>query len=176
MGLQEHRTGAPQRVRCAVITVSDTRRGAEDTGGAYLVGALETAGHAVVERAWVPDEPKEILAALDKALVAPGPVQVILFTGGTGIAPRDRTVETLEPRFAPPIPGFGELFRALSFAEIGAASMLSRACAGAVHGRLVCALPGSRNALRLAMERLILPEIGHLVAQLAGPDANREGA
>lgn len=176
MGLQEHRRAAPQRVRFAVITVSDTRRGADDTGGAYLVSAIEAAGHAVVQRAWVCDEPQEIGAALEEALVAPGPVQAILFTGGTGIAPRDRTVEALEPRFAPPIPGFGELFRSLSFQEIGAASMLSRACAGAVEGRLVCALPGSRNALRLAMERLILPEIGHLVGQLGGPNANREGA
>ena len=166
MSVEEHRKQAPKSIACAVVTVSDTRRGAQDTGGAYLVEALEAAGHRILERRWVHDEPAEILESLDAILDAPGPVQAILFTGGTGVAARDCTVDALEPRIELLLPGFGELFRSLSYAEIGSASMLSRACGGVIDRRFVCALPGSRRALKLAMEALILPELGHLIRHL----------
>ncbi|MEZ6003251.1 MAG: molybdenum cofactor biosynthesis protein B [Planctomycetota bacterium] len=168
MGLVEHREGAPKQLGFAVITVSDTRRGAEDRGGAYLVESIEQAGHRVVHRGSVPDEPEAIAQALQQALQAPE-CQLVLFTGGTGLAPRDRTAEVLQAAFEAEIPGFGELFRMLSYQEIGPASMLSRACAGVVDRRVIVALPGSPAALRLAMERLLLPEAGHLVQQVAPP-------
>ncbi len=164
MGLEEHRKGS-QSIGFAVITVSDTRRGDADTGGAYLVQAIEGAGHRVLMRAWTMDEGAEIESALREALAQPG-IQMVLFTGGTGLARRDVTTETLQGAFDRPIPGFGELFRMLSFEEVGPASMLSRACAGACQGRFVCALPGSKKALELAMQRLLLPEAQHLVGQL----------
>ncbi|MDF1729663.1 MAG: molybdenum cofactor biosynthesis protein MoaB [Sulfitobacter sp.] len=148
-----------------MVTVSDTRRGEQDTGGQYLVEALETAGHRVVERAWVSDDREEILAQA-RALVTDSTVQVVLFTGGTGLAARDVTADTLAGFMESTIPGFGELFRQLSYQEIGPATILSRALAGVHTRKLVCALPGSPKALRLAMEKILLPECGHIVAQL----------
>lgn len=167
MGLEQHRKAGEGRFGFAVITVSDTRSGAEDRGGAYLASTLEEAEHRVEQRLWVRDEADEILAALDQAVAEPG-VDAVLFTGGTGLAPRDVTVPTLEGAMETSIPGFGELFRALSFEQVGSATILSRACAGVVGERVVFALPGSPKALALAMERIILPEIGHLVTQIRG--------
>ena len=164
MGLEEHRKGQA-RIGFGVVTVSDTRRGEADTGGAYLQGAIEEAGHRVVFRDWVRDERVAIRKALQDALGRPE-VQMVLFTGGTGLATRDVTVQALEPGFEILVPGFGELFRMLSFQEIGAASMLSRAMAGVVGGRLVVLLPGSVKALELAMGRILLPEAQHLLNQL----------
>jgi molybdenum cofactor biosynthesis protein B len=151
-------------VTCAVLTVSDTRTLETDAGGALAASLLQEAGHPVALRRVVRDEPAEISACLEEALAHPH-VQVVVLTGGTGVAPRDRTPEAVEPHLDRVLPGFGELFRQLSYAEIGAAAMLSRALAGIAEGRVVFVLPGSRAALRLAFEKLILPEIGHLAGE-----------
>jgi molybdenum cofactor biosynthesis protein B len=159
-----HRAAAVRAVPCWIITVSDTRTAETDTGGALLAELLERAGHPVVGREISPDEPSQITAALDAALARAG-VSAVLFTGGTGVAPRDQTPEAIEPRLERVIPGFGELFRALSYQEIGSAALLSRALGGIAKGRVVLALPGSRAAIALAMEKLVLPELGHLAAE-----------
>ncbi|MEN8162356.1 MAG: molybdenum cofactor biosynthesis protein B [Myxococcota bacterium] len=162
--VHRHRAHAPKHVACAVVTVSDTRSLADDTGGALLCELLEAAGHTVAERTLVRDDAAEIGAALD-ALLARADCAAVLLTGGTGVAPRDVTPEAVTPRLDRTLPGFGELFRQLSFAEIGAAAMVSRALAGIASGKPVFALPGSRGAIRLALEQLILPELGHLVGE-----------
>ncbi len=164
MGLEQHRAESSASLRFAVITFSDTRDEASDSGGSYLVERLIEAGHSVSRRELEPDEPSRIEAAVRAAILAPD-VDLVLTTGGTGISPRDQTIPTLEGMFAGTIPGFGELFRQLSFQEIGSASILSRAAAGLVGGKVVMALPGSPKALRLALEQIILPEAGHLVSQ-----------
>lgn len=161
-----HRREALARVPSVVITVSDTRTLADDTGGALLVELLEAAGHPIVGRALVPDDIDAIQHALDEAVMRDD-VAAVFLTGGTGIAPRDVTPEAVRPVLDRVIPGFGELFRVLSYQEIGAAAQLSRALAGIVRGRLVAALPGSRAAIRLAMEKLLLPELGHLAGEAA---------
>ncbi|MEN8183373.1 MAG: molybdenum cofactor biosynthesis protein B [Myxococcota bacterium] len=165
-GLHAHHASAPASVPTAVITVSDTRTLDTDTGGALAVDLLEGAGHPVVLREIVPDEPAEIADHLLRALALEAARAVVL-TGGTGIAPRDRTPESVMPHLDRLIPGFGELFRQLSYQEIGPAALLSRALAGLARGRVVFVLPGSRGALRLAFEKLILPELGHLVGEAA---------
>jgi molybdenum cofactor biosynthesis protein B len=162
----QHRAQAPRSVACAVVTVSDTRTLADDRSGGTIVELLEAAGHAVAARTIVRDEPAELDAAIRELAIRPG-VEAILITGGTGAAPRDQTPETLTRLFTKELPGFGELFRMLSFQEIGAAAMLSRACGGLIDRTVVLLMPGSTPAVRLAMDRLILPELGHLV-ELAG--------
>ena len=163
-GVHQHRRTAPAQVPCAVITVSDTRTVETDQGGALVVELLEGGGHPVRVRRVVRDEVAAIREALAEALRRDD-VAAVLLTGGTGVAPRDVTPEAVEPLLERALPGFGEIFRALSFQEIGAASLLSRAFAGVSAGRVVFALPGSRAAIRLALERLILPELGHLAAE-----------
>lgn len=167
MGLEQHRAESSDSLRFAVITLSDTRDQASDKGGSYLVERLTKAGHAVPRRELHPDEPVRIEAAVRAAVLAPD-VDLVLTTGGTGISPRDNTVPTLEAMFTSTIPGFGELFRYLSFEEIGSAAILSRATAGLIAGKVVIALPGSPKALRLALDRIVLPEAGHLVSQTRG--------
>ena len=162
--MHEHRARAPRSIGCAVITVSDTRTLADDSGGALLCELLEGGGHRIALREIVKDESKAIRAALEAAL-ARADCAAVLLTGGTGVAPRDVTPEAVAPLLERSLPGFGELFRSLSFAEIGAAALLSRALAGLARGKPVFALPGSRAAIRLALERLILPELGHLVGE-----------
>ncbi|MCE9552401.1 MAG: MogA/MoaB family molybdenum cofactor biosynthesis protein [Planctomycetes bacterium] len=162
--IAEHRAAAPRRIRCAVITVSDTRTEATDRGGPLVVEMLAAAGHDVIERMIVPDEPQAMRDKLS-ALTARDDVDAVLLTGGTGISPRDQTFETLSALITKPLPGYGELFRMLSFQEIGAAAMLSRAVAGLIGQTIVFSMPGSPAAVRLAMERLILPELGHLTSQ-----------
>jgi len=159
-----HRKGAPARVSTAVVTVSDTRTLETDTGGARVAELLGAAGHPVVAREIVRDEPSAI-AGIVSELVARGDVGALILTGGTGVAPRDITPEAVEPLLDRVIPGFGELFRALSYAQIGSAALLSRALAGLASGRVVFVLPGSRGAVELAMEKLVLPELGHLAAE-----------
>jgi len=159
-----HRKQASTSVAAVVVTVSDTRTLETDTGGGLCVEMLEAAGHRVVDRSIVPDEPDAIEGALERALGLDGS-QAIVFTGGTGVAPRDLTPDTIEPRLARVIPGFGELFRMLSYEDIGSAALLSRALAGIAHGRVVFVLPGSRGAVRLAMQKLVVPELGHLAAE-----------
>jgi molybdenum cofactor biosynthesis protein B len=159
---QEHRKQAPASVACAVVTVSDSRTLADDRSGATIVELLEAAGHQIAARTIIPDEPDELDMAVRGLAVRPD-VDVILITGGTGVAPRDQTPDALARLFTKQLPGFGELFRMLSFQEIGASAMLSRACGGLIDRTAVLLMPGSTPAVRLAMERLILPEIGHLV-------------
>jgi molybdenum cofactor biosynthesis protein B len=159
-----HRQAAPARVPTAVVTVSDTRTLDDDTGGAKVVELLEAGGHPVADRRIVPDEPDAIARAFE-ALVAHDDVRAVIFTGGTGVAPRDVTPDTVEPLLDRVVPGFGELFRILSYEDIGSAALLSRALAGLKNGRVVFVLPGSRGAVSLAMEKLILPELGHLAGE-----------
>jgi molybdenum cofactor biosynthesis protein B len=147
-----------------VITVSDTRTLESDSGGALLCELLAGGGHRVALREIVKDEVGAIREALERALASPDCAAVVL-TGGTGVAPRDVTPEAVAPLLECELPGFGELFRQLSFAEIGSAALLSRALGGLARGKPVFALPGSRAAVRLALERLILPELGHLVGE-----------
>ena len=167
MGLVEHKRESPAAVRFAVITISDTRQGAQDKGGALLVELLTQAGHQVARRDTVRDE-RDAIAAAVNAAVDDAAVELVLTTGGTGIAPRDVTFDTLRALFDSEIPGFGELFRWLSLREIGSATMLSRAVGGLVRGKVVLALPGSPKALRLALEEIVLKEAGHLVSQSLG--------
>ncbi|HZX42757.1 MAG TPA: molybdenum cofactor biosynthesis protein B [Myxococcaceae bacterium] len=160
-----HRTDAPTHVACFVLTCSDSRAQADDVSGRALREGLEAAGHGVVGQTVVRDEPEQIRAAIERGLE--GGARAVLVTGGTGITRRDQTVEAVRPLLDREIPGFGELFRMLSFQEIGSAAWLSRALAGTVRGALVFVLPGSPNAVRLALERLILPELGHAVRELS---------
>jgi molybdopterin adenylyltransferase len=159
-----HRAKAAASVATAVVTVSDTRTPADDAGGQCAAELLEKAGHVVVERRIVKDEPDAIAEAL-RGLLERDDVRAVVLTGGTGVAPRDVTPESVEPLLERVVPGFGELFRALSYREIGSAALLSRALAGIAAGKPVFALPGSPRAVRLALEGLILPELGHLAAE-----------
>ena len=159
-----HRRDAVAAVPTAVITVSDTRTPETDSGGDRVAELLAAAGHPVVSREIVPDEAAAIAGAL-RASLGRDEVRAVILTGGTGVAPRDVTPEAVEPLLERALPGFGELFRALSYADIGSAALLSRALAGLAAGRVVFVLPGSRGAVKLAMEKLVLPEIGHLSAE-----------
>jgi molybdenum cofactor biosynthesis protein B len=165
MSVEAHRATAGQTpVRCYVLTISDTRTEDTDTGGAAAIELLTAAGHTIAGRRIVKDEPTEV-AALVKLQAASAGVDAIITTGGTGITKRDSTFEAIDGLLEKRLSGFGELFRMLSFHEIGAAAMLSRACAGTCRGKIVIALPGSPSAVRLALSRLIVPELGHLVAE-----------
>ncbi len=161
----EHKAQAPAAVACHVLTVSDTRTPDTDTSGRAIRALLEGAGHVVSGAAVVPDDPQQVTAAV-RAQLEDARTQVIITTGGTGITSRDGTVEAVDRLLEKRLDGFGELFRMLSFEEIGAAAMLSRAIAGTASRRAIFVLPGSENAVRLAMTRLILPELGHVVQQL----------
>jgi molybdopterin adenylyltransferase len=170
VSVEEHRRAAETGpLGFALVTVSDTRDEASDRSGARLGELVERAGHRVARREIVRDDPEAICAALVAAL-GDSRVDALLVTGGTGVAPRDRTVEAARPLFERELPGFGELFRALSFAQIGPAAMLSRATAGVATGKAIFLLPGSPAALDLALERLVLPEIAHLLAQARRAD------
>lgn len=159
-----HRKAAFMAVPTAVLTVSDTRTLETDTGGALVEELLRNAKHLVTDRAIVRDEPSEIRDALRERL-ADDACRAVVLTGGTGVAPRDVTPDTVEPMIERLIPGFGELFRMLSYEDIGSAALLSRALAGMVEGKVVFVIPGSRGAVRLALEKLIVPELGHLAAE-----------
>ncbi len=156
---EHHRRAAGRHLKMAVITASDTRAADDDESGRLIRELLEAAGHQVAHYAVVPDEPERIVRVVGLALTA---CDGAIVNGGTGIAPRDRTIEALRPMLDREIEGFGELFRILSYQEIGAAAMLSRAIAGIAGGRLIAALPGSPAGCRLAMEKLLLPELGHI--------------
>jgi molybdenum cofactor biosynthesis protein B len=163
--IEQHRMAAPRSVRCAVVTVSDTRTVETDTSGALIRERLERAGHAVVFYAIVPDEREEIGRLVDELVQRPD-CDAVLLNGGTGIARRDVTYEAIAERIEKRLDGFGELFRWLSYREIGTAAMLSRALAGVYRGRIVIAMPGSTGAVRLAMDELVLPELAHLVFEV----------
>jgi molybdenum cofactor biosynthesis protein B len=161
---EQHRREAPPIVRCAVVTVSDTRTLETDAGGQAIVDRLTEAGHQVVDRHILPDEP-EPMRQLLTSLRDRADVDAILMTGGTGIGRRDQTFETVTGLLDKTLPGYGELFRMLSYAEIASAAMLSRAVGGLIGRTVLLTMPGSRAAVRLAMEKLILPELGHLVRE-----------
>ena len=160
-----HRGGTVQHVPCAIVTVSDTRKPADDRSGAVIRAALEGAGHSVVAAEIVPDEADAIRGVVVAAATRTD-VRAVIVTGGTGVAPRDVTIESLAAEWTKELPGFGEIFRALSFAEIGPAAFLSRATAGVIRGVFVALLPGSPKACELAMARVLLPELGHIVGLL----------
>jgi len=162
-----HAHAAPpsRAARCAVLTVSDTRRGPDDRSGDRIEQLVLGSGHRVVTRGWTPDTITGIRRTA-RAVLERDDVDVLIVTGGTGIAPRDRTPEALAPSIDAWLPGFGEAFRALSFEQVGSAAWLSRAGAGVARGRLVVMLPGSTRAVELALERLLLPELGHLLRML----------
>ena len=160
----QHRSQAPQTVGCAVITVSDTRTIQTDTGGQTAVDLLGGAGHRVPAREIVPDEPRKLRELLI-GLRDRDDIDAVLITGGTGLGSRDQTFETVGALLDKPLPGYGELFRMLSFHQIGPAAMLSRATGGLLGRTVVLTMPGSPAAVRLAVERLILPELGHLVRE-----------
>jgi molybdenum cofactor biosynthesis protein B len=163
--VEKHRDAAPEHVRAAVLTISDTRTQETDTGGDTIVELLQKAGHEVVDRTIVRDEASRIRTTLVN-LLARSDVDAIITTGGTGISARDTTYEVVDRMIDKRLDGFGEIFRILSFQEIGAAAMLSRSIAGTVGMKFVASLPGSRNAVRLAMEKLLVPEISHVVFEL----------
>lgn len=160
----EHKAAAPASVGCYVLTVSDTRTEDTDTGGRAVVELLTAAGHRAVGRAIVKDDADQVRDTIGRQLANPE-VQVIITTGGTGVSSRDTTYEAVNGLLWKRIDGFGELFRMLSYEQIGAAAMLSRALAGTIAGRVVISLPGSEAAVRLALEKLLIPELGHLVRE-----------
>ena len=157
--------GSHRHVACAVLTASDTRTPETDTSGQRIQSLLREAGHQVAAYAILPDDPRQIGVQLDTWLTEPS-IHAVLINGGTGLAPRDTTFEAISARLDKHLDGFGELFRRLSFDEIGAAAMLSRAIAGTAQGRFVASMPGSTPAVELAMTRLIIPQLGHIVALL----------
>jgi molybdenum cofactor biosynthesis protein B len=165
-GADIHRAAAGARaVPVAVITVSDTRTPETDDNRAYLSERLQALGHSMVAYRLIRDEPAHILQALDEVVAVQG-VRIVLINGGTGISQRDTTYDVVSQLLEKTLPGFGELFRAISFAEIGAAAMLSRATAGVYRRTLVFSMPGSPHAVRTACERLIFPELGHLAWEI----------
>jgi molybdopterin adenylyltransferase len=163
-GRESHRAAGPKSVNVAIVTISDTRTLENDTSGQYLEQELHQAGHKVSERVIVKDEPEQIKKTLQTLLASEA--QVIITSGGTGITGRDNTVPIVESLIIKPMPGFGELFRMLSYQEVGAAAMLSRAVGGLAEGALLFALPGSSNAVKTAWEKLLKEELSHLVFEM----------
>lgn len=161
----EHRARGPRAVRCFALTISDTKTEQDDASGQLIRRLLTEAGHQVVGSTIVKDEPAEIRAAILGALE--GGAQVVVSSGGTGLTSRDSTFEVVSALIERPIPGFGELFRMISFQEIGSAAMLSRATAGVIKGGVVFALPGSPHGVKTALEKLVVPELAHVFEQLA---------
>ena len=160
MGHCDHKEHAEKSVRCFIVTVSDTRTPENDESGSMIRSMLEQSGHHVLGLRIVKDDPVEIQAAL---LSVPQETEAVIFNGGTGISRRDCTYDVLGARLEKTLPGFGELFRMLSYQEIGSAAIMSRATAGVIGCRVVISIPGSANAVRLAMEKIILPELAHMV-------------
>ena len=162
----EHKATAPKTVRCFILTVSDTRTEDTDTGGRAIRELLTADGHHVAGKEIVRDDPQSVRAIVE-AQAGSADVDVIITTGGTGITSRDSTYEAISVLLDKRLDGFGELFRVLSYEQVGAAAMLSRAVAGTYRGKIVVMLPGSENAVRLAMTKLLLPELGHLVREVS---------
>ena len=161
--VERHRRGVEGRkAKCAVLTISDSRTAENDTSGDLLRDRLESAGHQLVARRWVRDEPEEIGAVLTGWL-ADRAAEVIVTTGGTGVSRRDSTIEVVDRLLDKRLEGFGELFRMLSYAEVGSAAMMSRAVAGLSGEALLFALPGSPAAVQLALDKLVMPELPHLL-------------
>jgi molybdenum cofactor biosynthesis protein B len=165
MSREEHHRKAPASVGVAIITVSDTRTAQDDTSGRLARELVEKAGHSVRDVRILEDEPRQVAGAV-RELAARPDVRAVILNGGTGISRRDRTYEAVASLLERRLDGFGELFRALSYQEIGSAAMLSRAVAGIVGDTVVFSLPGSTGAVRLALERLVLPELGHIAGEI----------
>ncbi|QDU26096.1 Molybdenum cofactor biosynthesis protein B [Anatilimnocola aggregata] len=161
---QQHEQQAPAALSVAVITVSDTRTTETDTGGQTVIDHLLAAGHQLAARYLIKDEPVPMRELLSELAGRPE-IAAILLTGGTGISSRDQTYETVSALLDKPLPGYGELFRQLSYAEIGPAAILSRAAGGVMRGKVVLTMPGSPNGVRLAMEKVIIPQLRHLVRE-----------
>jgi molybdopterin adenylyltransferase len=162
----EHKATAPRSIGCWVLTVSDTKTPETDTSGEMIRRLLLEAGHRVIGSAIVRDEPKDVQRVIREAC-ANDEVGAVIATGGTGITSRDSTYEAIEALLDKRLPGFGELFRMLSYQEVGAAAMLSRAQLGVHARRIVISLPGSPNACRLALEKLVIPELSHLIREVS---------
>jgi len=160
-----HHGGSDRRAALGLLTISDTRDATTDRSGAAIRALVEQAGHRVADYRIVPDEPTQIEQALE-AWLAADECEVLILNGGTGVSKRDRTFEVVSRRLDKRLDGFGELFRMLSFEQVGSAAMLSRALAGIARGKPIFALPGSTRAVELALNRLILPELGHLLDEL----------
>ena len=161
---QEHKAQGPASARCAVITVSDSRTLETDTGGQAVIDHLTAAGHSVLAREIIPDDPARMRPLL-LALRDRDDLDAILMTGGTGVTSRDQTYETVTSLLDKPLPGYGEVFRMLSFQDIGPAAILSRATGGLIGRKVLLTMPGSPAAVRLAMEKIIVPELPHLVRE-----------
>ena len=166
MAYDEHKQHAQKQASCLIITISDTRTEATDASGKLMAELLEQNGHRVARKAIVPDEP-EMIAELLREGIASDDVQAILCNGGTGISARDRSYEAVEAVLDKRLDGFGELFRLLSYQEIGSAAMMSRAVGGIAGNTVIFSVPGSKAAVELAMTRLILPELGHILWELS---------
>ena len=162
MSVEQHRAHGKRAVACAIVTVSDTRTHETDASGAVMRDLLVQAGHSVVSQTILPDEPARVRAHVEE-LLANADVDAVLVNGGTGLAPRDTTYEAIAGLLEKRLDGFGELFRMLSWEQVGAAAMLSRATAGVTHGKILVSLPGSTAAVELALEKLLLPALGHMV-------------
>jgi molybdopterin adenylyltransferase len=167
MSVSEHKERGKKSIRCFVITVSDTRDETTDTSGQTIKTLLGNDGHPTTGYRIVKDEPVEIESLLKQAL-AREDVDAVIVNGGTGISPRDGTFEVVSRLLEKKLDGFGEIFRYLSYLDIGSAAVMSRAAAGTARGKVLISLPGSRGAVTLAMEKLILPELRHMVSQLQG--------
>jgi molybdopterin adenylyltransferase len=163
---QPHPDPIQVRINCAIVTVSDTRTPDTDSSGALIQQLLQSAGHTVGKYRIIPDEPTQICAELDSTISMVPSIQAIVFNGGTGISARDTTYDAIANVLTKTLPGFGEIFRCLSYQDIGSRAIASRAIAGTYQHLLVFSLPGSRGAVQLGMEKLILPELIHLVTQL----------
>lgn len=164
MGLHAHRRTAPASVAVTLLTLSDSRDSTSDTTGQLIGDLLTAAGHTVAGYSILPEEPAILHQGLELAL-ARADSQALILNGGTGVAPRDITPEVVRPFLEKELPGFGELFRQLSYREIGSAALLSRALAGIANSKVLFILPGSQAACKLALEQLILPELAHLVGE-----------
>jgi len=164
---QEHKNKAADRgpLTLAVVTVSDTRTPETDVNGRYLRGEIEARGDRCLSTRIVRDEPVEVEAALEELAAIPE-LDAVIFNGGTGVSRRDRTFDVLSRKLEKELPGFGELFRMLSWDQVGSAAMMSRATAGVYHGKVVFSTPGSPAAVRLAWDKLIGPELKHLTWEL----------
>ncbi|MBI3994745.1 MAG: MogA/MoaB family molybdenum cofactor biosynthesis protein [Nitrospirae bacterium] len=165
MGHKEHKAQSPSVVNCAVVTVSDTRTAETDASGVLIRTLLEKQGHRVGAVHLLKDEPVEVRKLLE-TLTRNEDVQAVIINGGTGISKRDGTYEAVSGLLEKRLDGFGELFRYLSYQEIGPAAMMSRAVAGTYRGKIVISIPGAEAAVRLAMEKIILPELGHLIREV----------
>jgi len=164
MGYHQHKEASPKSITCAVITISDSRTEETDESGKFLRSSISTAGHQVQFYTLLKNDPEAIQRTFSDLLARPE-IQVIITTGGTGASHRDVTIETVTPMLEKKLDGFGELFRYLTFQEIGTTSVMSRAMAGVIQGKVVINLPGSLNAVILAAEKIILPEVGHMVRE-----------